>query len=53
MDRNYVIITLFQNTFILRRPRIVIFADIIKVVSMFIKTIPKDSNKIKKIEIMP
>ena len=53
MDRNYVIVTLLQNTFILRRGRIVIFTDIIKVVSMFIKTILKDSNKIKIIDIMP
>ena len=28
---------LFQNTFILRRPGVVIFADIIKIVTMFMK----------------
>ena len=40
---------LFQNTFILRRPGVVIFADIIKVVTMFIKTITKDSRTVKRI----
>ena len=40
---------LFQNTFILRRPREAIFADITKIVTMFIKTILKDSKKIKRI----
>ena len=39
----------FQNPFILRRPRVAIFADIIKIVTMFIKTIFKDSKKIKRI----
>ena len=40
---------LFQNTLILRRPGVVIFADIIKIVTMFIKTITKDSRKVKRI----
>ena len=38
--------TLFQNTLFLRRSGVVIFADIIKIASMFIKfikTITKDS----------
>ena len=39
---------LFQNTFILTRSRVVIFADIIKIVTSFIKTIFKDSKKVKK-----
>ena len=39
----------FQNTFILKRPRLVIFADIIKVVIIFIKTIFKTQKKIKRI----
>ena len=43
---------LFQNTFILRRPRVAIFADIIKIVTMFIKTIFEDSKKLKELEIM-
>ena len=36
--------TLFQNTFILRRPTVAIFADIIKIVIVFIATIFKDSK---------
>ena len=49
MDRNYDVITIFQNTLILRRPGVVIFADIIKIVIMFIKTITEDSRKVKRI----
>ena len=41
----------FQNTLILKRPRVAIFADIIKVVTIFTKTIFKDSKK-KKLEII-
>ena len=37
---------LFQNALILRMPGVVILADIIKVVTMFIKTITKDSRKV-------
>ena len=40
---------LFQYTFILRRPREAILADITKIVTMFIKTILNDSKKIKRI----
>ena len=44
---------LFQNTLILRRPGVVIFADIIKILTRFVKTITKDSRIVKKkIEIM-
>ena len=39
----------FQKPFILRRPGVAIFADIIKIVTMFIKTILKDSRKVKRI----
>ena len=39
----------FQNTLILRRPGVAIFADIIKIVTMFIKTIIQDSRKVKRI----
>ena len=39
--------TLFQNTFILKRPTVAIFADIIKIVIVFITTIFKDSKKVK------
>ena len=40
---------LFQNNFILRRPGVVIFADIIKIVTFFIKKTFKDSKKLKKL----
>ena len=43
---------LYQNTFMLRKPRVAIFADIIKIVAMFIKTIFKDSKKLKELEVM-
>ena len=41
--------TLFQNIVILRRPGETIFAGIIKIVTMFIKIIFKDSRKVKRI----
>ena len=47
MDRNYDIINLIIKIFILRRPGIAIFADIIKVLAMFIITIYKDPRKVK------
>ena len=49
MGRNYDVIRLFPKTFILRRSRVIIFADIIKTVTMFIKTIIKDPRKNKRI----
>ena len=39
--------SLFQNIFILRRPRETFFAEIIKIVAIFIKTIFKDTRKVK------
>ena len=47
MDKSYDVITFFQNTLILRRPVVAIFADIIKIVIMFIKKIIQDSRKVK------
>ena len=41
--------TLFQNNLILRRAGVAIFADIIKIATMFIKRIIKDSRKVKRI----
>ena len=38
-----------QKAFILWRPGVAMFADIIKIVTMFIKTILKDSRKIRAI----
>ena len=55
MDRNYDVITFFQKTFILRRPRVAIFADIIKIVTMFtilLKQSLKFQEKLEEIEIM-
>ena len=52
MDRNYDIITLFQLLFILRKSRVDIFADIIKLIAMFIKTIFKGTKKLKELEMM-
>ena len=40
---------IFQNTFILRRPGVANFDDIIKIVPIFIKTIFKDSRNVKRI----
>ena len=39
---------LFQNTFILRKPRLAISNYIIKILTMFIKKIFKDSKKSRK-----
>ena len=41
--------TLFQNTVILRKPEVAIFADIIKIITRFIKKIFKVSGKAKRI----
>ena len=49
MDRNYDVMTIILKYLILKRPGVVIFVDIIKVVTMFIKTITKDSRKAKRI----
>ena len=49
MDKNYDAIAFFQKNLILRRLRVAIFAGIIKIVTLFIKTTHKDSRKIKRI----
>ena len=41
MDRNYDVITFFQKIFLLGRPGVAIFADIIKILNAFIKTFLK------------
>ena len=38
----------YQNTFILRRPRVAILADILEIVTMFIKAILQDSKNFKR-----
>ena len=57
MDKNYDVITLFQNTFHVitsfseylsfKRPGVAIFTGTIKIVTVFIKIIFKDSRKVK------
>ena len=39
--------SILQNTSILREPKVSIFADIIKIITMYIKTIFKDSKEFK------
>ena len=48
MDRNCDVITFFLNTLVLM-PGVAIFADIIKIATMFIKTVIQDSRKVKRI----
>ena len=50
IDRDHDVITFIQNTIVLRRPGVVIFADIIKIITSFIKHIFKDSRKAKRIK---
>ena len=53
MDGNYDVIPSLQNTFISRRPRVVTFAGIIKIVRMFIKKFFKtQKKKVNRIRIM-
>ena len=42
MDKTYDVITLFQTTFISRKLRVGTFAEIIEIVTIFIKKILKD-----------
>ena len=44
MGKNYNVITFFQKMFSLRVPGLANFAGIIKIVTIFIKTILKDSK---------
>ena len=43
---------LIQSTFIFKTSIVAIFADIIKIVIMFIKTVLKAHKKLKQLEIM-
>ena len=49
MDKNYDVIT-YISRFILRRPGLAIFAEIIKILTMFIVTIFKNSRIVEKIK---
>ena len=46
--KNYDVISLFLNIFILRKPKVANFAEIIKIVNMFFEKIFKDSKKVKR-----
>ena len=50
IDRDHDVITFIQNTIVLRRPGVVIFADIIKIITSFIKHIFKDSRTQEKLK---
>ena len=50
MDRSYDVIIFFTKFFTLRGPGVGIFADIIKIVTIFIKTIFKRSRKVRRIK---
>ena len=50
MDRNYEVITFISKYPFLRRPGVAIFGGIIKIVTMFIKTIFEDSKKLKRVK---
>ena len=49
METIYDVINFFQKTLILRKLGVTIFADIIKVVTMFIITILKNSRKVRRV----
>ena len=49
MDINYDVINFTSKYFILRRPGVVIFPDITKVVTIIIKTIFRYSEKVNRI----
>ena len=49
MDKNYYVKTFISNTFLLRRVGIASSTGIIKIATMFIEIIFKDSTKIKRI----
>ena len=54
MNRNYDVITSCSKylNFIKLKPRVANFADMIKIKTKFIKTIFKDSEKLKELETM-
>ena len=49
MDRNYDVITFFSKNLYFKKAGVAIFADIIKVLTTFFKTILKDSGKVIRI----
>ena len=49
MDRNYEVITIFQNPLISNRPGVVIFVNIIKIAIIFIKEESRLPKKVQRI----
>ena len=49
MDRNYDAIAFISKYCCFKKVWVAIFADIIKIITMFIKKIFKDSKKVKRI----
>ena len=49
MKINYDVIIFISKYFIFRRPGVILFADIIKIVNILNKTIFKNSKKVKSI----
>ena len=49
MDRNYDLIIFISKYCYFKKAGVAIFANIIKIVTIFIKTIFKDSRKVKRI----
>ena len=52
MDRNHDVIIVISKYFILRRPKVANFANIIKIPTMFIKTTFKGLKKLKELKII-
>ena len=52
MLKNYKVILFFQNSLILRRPKVPIFADIIKIVTILIRQSLLAQKNLKELEIM-
>ena len=48
MNRSYDVTAIFPNVFVLRKPRVAILADIIKILTIFIKIIFRDLKKSKE-----
>ena len=49
MEKSYHVITFISKYLILRKLIVADFADIIKIATIFVKTIFKDSKKVKRI----
>ena len=52
MNISYDVKTFISKYLYFKKAGVAIFADIIKIVTFFIKTIVKDSRKVKRLEIL-